>query len=135
MSETLVFEFYWNNGRININGFELRETLTFDEFMQLKTKLLEPFLDDIYRIHEFQASCFLRVSILRRFPHSFEIQGFRPISFVSELPLKAEGQHCLMITIPGSVEEALQLKEDDQIIWSEYEENRIVLEIRRKQKP
>jgi hypothetical protein len=134
MSETLVFEFYWANGKININGFELRETLTFDEFQELKMKLLEPFLDDIYRIHEFQASCFFRVSILRRFPRSFEVQGFKPSSFISELPLKAEDQHCLMITIPESVEQALELREDDQIVWSEYEENRIILEVRRKKR-
>jgi len=134
MSETLVFEFYWANGKVNINGFELRETLTFDEFMQLKTKLLEPFLDDIYRIHEFQASCFYRISILRRFPNSFEVNGFRPISFVNQLPQKAEGQHCLMITIPSSVEEALQLGEQDEVVWDSYEENKVILEVRHRKR-
>jgi hypothetical protein len=134
MSETLVFEFYWANGKVNINSFELRETFTFDEFMQLKTKLLEPFLDDIYRIHEFQASCFHRVSVLRKLPESFEVNGFRPISFVHELPQKAEGQHCFFITIPESVEEALQLREQDEMVWSEYSESKVTLEIRHKKR-
>jgi hypothetical protein len=135
MSETLVFEFYWNNGRININGFELRETLTFDEFMQLKMELLVPFLDDeLYRIEELKASCFHRVSVLRRLPMSFEINGFRPISFVYELPQKAEGQHCLMITIPKSVEEALELREEDEMVWDEYSENKVTLQVRHKKR-
>jgi hypothetical protein len=134
MSETLVFEFYWANGKVNINGFELRETFTFDEFMQLKTKLLEPFLDDIYRIHEFQASCFYRISILRRFPNSFEVNGFRPISFIHELPQKAEGQHCFFITIPESVEQALQLGKQDEMVWDSYEGNKVILEVRRKKR-
>jgi hypothetical protein len=135
MSETLVFEYFWSNGKINVNGYEFTETISYEEFLELKARLLEPFLDDeLYRIEELKASCFHRVSILRKFPESFEVNGFRPISFVYELPQKAEGQHCLMITIPGSVEEALELREEDQMVWDSYHENKVILEVRHKKR-
>ena len=134
MDEALVFELIWNNEKVEINGYRLRETLTFSEFEELKARIMEPFLDEeIYRIVEFNASCFSRTSILRIFPKSFEVEGFKPISFVTELPVKAKNQHCLMITIPQSVEEALQLKENDEMIWNEYAGNKVIIEIRRRE--
>jgi hypothetical protein len=39
-----------------------------------------------------------------------------------------------MITIPSSVEEALQLREQDEMVWSEYSENKVTLEVRRKKR-
>jgi hypothetical protein len=53
---------------------------------------------------------------------------------VHELPQKAEGQHCFFITIPESVEEALQLREQDEMVWSEYSESKVTLEIRHKKR-
>jgi len=132
--EVLVFEITWNDGVVDLNGYRLKEAFSFDDFQNLKMVLLEPFLDEqMYRIEEFTASRFNRVSVLRVFPESFEVEGFRPISFVTELPVKAKNQHCLMITIPQSVEEALQLKENDEMIWSEYAENKVTIEIRRRE--
>jgi hypothetical protein len=134
MSQVLVFEFYWD-GKVNINGFQLKEAISYEDFGELKARLLEPFLDDeLYRIEELKASCFHRVSVLRRLPMSFEINGFRPISFVYELPQKAEGQHCFFITIPESVEQALELREEDEMVWDSYEENKVILEIRHKKR-
>ena len=133
MSQVLVFEMVWDNFQLNINGFKFKEPISYEDFNELKSKLLEPFLDEtLYRVEEFKASCVHRVSVLRILPNSFEVEGFRPISFVSELPVKAKDQHCLMITIPQSVEEALRLREDDEMLWSEYSENKVTLEIRRK---
>ena len=69
MTETLVFEFFWSNGKINVNGYEFTETISYEDFGELKARLLEPFLDDeLYRIEEKKASCFHRVSVLRKYP-------------------------------------------------------------------